>query len=234
MDCSARRWWVLGRKSGPSVIGSAHDSPTSPSRRLPPHNFFPTGQRLRVFPFVLLSGPSPSDDATFPTPGSSSGEGSCELASRARLFKEYKEVQREKSADPDIQLICDDSNIFKWTALIKGPSETPFEGGVFQLAFSIPEQYPLLPPQVRFLTKIFHPNVHFKTGEICLDILKNAWSPAWTLQSVCRAIIALMAHPEPDSPLNCDSGNLLRSGDIRGYQSMARMYTRLAAMAKKG
>ncbi|KAL2555530.1 protein PEROXIN-4 [Forsythia ovata] len=155
-------------------------------------------------------------------------------ASRARLFKEYKEVQREKVADPDIQLVCDDSNIFKWTALIKGPSETPFDGGVFQLAFSVPEQYPLQPPQVRFLTKIFHPNVHFKTGEICLDILKNAWSPAWTLQSVCRAIIALMAHPEPDSPLNCDSGNLLRSGDIRGYQSMAKMYTRLAAMPKKG
>ncbi|KAF9681125.1 hypothetical protein SADUNF_Sadunf06G0193000 [Salix dunnii] len=235
-------------------------------------------------------------------------------ASRARLLKEYKEVQREKVADPDIQLVCDDSNIFKWTALIKGPSETPFEGGVFQLAFSVPEQYPLQPPQVRFLTKIFHPNVHFKTGEICLDILKNAWSPAWTLQSVCRAIIALMAHPEPDSPLNCDSEigensvssylwdgkteskilrqflikgperlgislrqypplffakaclsyfaipisivasigglellqlrmqgsemnwhcNLLRSGDVRGYQSMARMYTRLAASPKKG
>ncbi|XP_031495747.1 protein PEROXIN-4 [Nymphaea colorata] len=163
------------------------------------------------------------------------GQGASDMqASRARLFKEYKEVQKEKSADSDIQLICDDSNIFKWTALIKGPSETPYEGGVFQLAFSVPEQYPLLPPQVRFLTKIFHPNVHFKTGEICLDILKNAWSPAWTLQSVCRAIIALMAHPEPDSPLNCDSGNLLRSGDYRGYYSMARMYTKLAAMSKKG
>uniref|UniRef100_A0A803N2U3 E2 ubiquitin-conjugating enzyme n=1 Tax=Chenopodium quinoa TaxID=63459 RepID=A0A803N2U3_CHEQI len=159
---------------------------------------------------------------------------SSRLASRARLFKEYKEVQREKTADPDITLVCDDTNIFKWTALIKGPSETPYEGGVFQLAFAVPEQYPLQPPQVRFLTKIFHPNVHFKTGEICLDILKNAWSPAWTLQSVCRAIIALMAHPEADSPLNCDSGNLLRSGDLRGFQSMAKMYTRLAAMPKKG
>nr|VDC58641.1 unnamed protein product [Brassica rapa] len=153
----------------------------------------------------------------------------------SRLFKEYKEVQREKVADPDIQLVCDETNIFKWTALIKGPSETPYEGGVFQLAFAVPENYPLQPPQVRFLTKIFHPNVHFKTGEICLDILKNAWSPAWTLQSVCRAIIALMAHPEADSPLNCDSGrNLLRSGDVRGFNSMARMYTRLAAMPKKG
>ncbi|KAL2931033.1 Protein PEROXIN-4 [Bienertia sinuspersici] len=90
-------------------------------------------------------------------------------ASRARLFKEYKEVQREKSADPDIQLVCDDSNIFKWTALIKGPSETPYEGGVFQLAFAVPEQYPLQPPQVRFLTKIFHPNVHFKVMGLFLS-----------------------------------------------------------------
>lgn len=50
----------------------------------------------------------------------------------------------------------------------QGPSETPFEGGVFQLAFSVPEQYPLQPPQVRFLTKIFHPNVHFKVGQVPL------------------------------------------------------------------
>ncbi|XP_024527629.1 protein PEROXIN-4-like [Selaginella moellendorffii] len=152
------------------------------------------------------------------------------MSNRARLFKEYREVQKDRNADSDIQLVCDDTNIHRWTAHIKGPAETPYHEGVFQLAISVPDNYPLLPPLVRFVTKIFHPNVHFKTGEICLDILKTAWSPAWTLQSVCRAVIALMAHPEADSPLNCDCGNLLRSGDVRGYRSMARMYTRLAAL----
>ncbi|KAI7996012.1 Protein PEROXIN-4 [Camellia lanceoleosa] len=152
-------------------------------------------------------------------------------------FSRNKEVQREKAADPDIQLARDDSNIFKWTALIKGPSEAPLEGGVFQLAFSVPEQYPLQPPQVWFLTKIFHPNVHFK---ICLDVLKNAWSPAWTLQSVCRATIALMAHPEPDSPLNCDSAlapiKLLfacDSGEVVARQSSALwQYLRIPVYGK--
>ena len=65
-----------------------------------------------------------------------------------------------------------------------------------------------------------------QSGEICLDILKTAWSPAWTLSSVCQAVQALMADAAPDSPLNCDAGNLLRGRDLRGYNSLARMYTR--------
>lgn len=62
----------------------------------------------------------------------------------------------EKSGNCVVSLIDFVSSCYQ------GPSETPYEGGVFQLAFSVPEQYPLQPPQVRFLTKIFHPNVHFK------------------------------------------------------------------------
>ena len=77
--------------------------------------------------------------------------------------------------------------------------------------------------------RIFHPNIHFKTGEVCLDILKQQWSPVWTLSSVCRAILALLAHPEASSPLNCDAGNLLRAQDFRGYKSLAKMYTRMNA-----
>jgi len=150
-------------------------------------------------------------------------------ASRARLFKELKESKKESNKDSDIQLTCDENNIYHWVAKIQGPEESPYRGGTFKLNILVPENYPLTPPQVRFITKFFHPNVHFKTGEICLDILKTQWSPAWTLQSLCRAVIALMNHPEADSPLNCDAGNLLRAGDVRGFGCMARMYTKLYA-----
>ena len=74
------------------------------------------------------------------------------------------------------------------------------------------------------VTKCFHPNVHWATGEICLDILKKEWSPAWSIQSACRAIVALLQAPAPDSPLNCDAGNMLRAEDHRAFRSVVRMY----------
>lgn len=156
------------------------------------------------------------------------------MSSRSRLLKEIKEAARD--ADPTIRLAPDGENLLRWSATLKGPEDTPFETGTFVVRFSLPESYPLAPPRAAFETKIFHPNVHWKTGEICLDILKDAWSPAWTLHSVCRAVLALLCNPEPDSPLNCDAGNMLRARDDIAYWSTARMYTRReaggSAMAK--
>lgn len=148
-------------------------------------------------------------------------------------MKEYREQQKEaKNPDADVQLAPVDGNLNNWHAVISGPVDTPFEGGRFELDIVVPSSYPLTPPAIRFSTKLFHPNVHPKTGEICLDILKNAWSPAWTLQSTCRAIIILLSDAEPESPLNCDAGNLLRAQDFRGFRSVAKMYTQLYAMGK--
>jgi peroxin-4 len=93
------------------------------------------------------------------------------------------------------------------------------------LILQIGPDYPLTPPSVVFKTRIFHPNVDFKTGEVCLDVLKSDWSPAWGIATVCRAIVALLDSPNPDSPLNCDAGNMLRNNDIIGFNSLARMYT---------
>eukprot|EP01004_Peranema_trichophorum_P010852 NODE_9683_length_572_cov_41.906459_g9046_i0.p1 GENE.NODE_9683_length_572_cov_41.906459_g9046_i0~~NODE_9683_length_572_cov_41.906459_g9046_i0.p1 ORF type:complete len:175 (-),score=44.64 NODE_9683_length_572_cov_41.906459_g9046_i0:46-510(-) len=153
------------------------------------------------------------------------------MSSSNRLMKEYKDAQQ--STEDDIKLAPEGENLFNWKAIIKGPAETPFEGGVFRLSLKISKEYPMVAPTVTFRTKVFHPNVLFSTGEICLDILKTSWSPAWTLQSVCRAVLSLMSHPEPSSPLNCDAGNLLRCGDERGFRSLARMYTIMEATPDK-
>ena len=146
------------------------------------------------------------------------------MAAAKRLRKELQNLERSKP-DPDIYLIPDSENILKWTALLRGPSETPYEGGIFQLAIDCGRDYPLAPPSITFATKVFHPNVHFRTGDVCLDILKKEWSPAWGIQAACRAILALLSDPDADSPLNCDAGNMIRGGDMMAYNCTARMYT---------
>ncbi|KAF7459100.1 Ubiquitin-conjugating enzyme family protein [Cryptosporidium felis] len=93
------------------------------------------------------------------------------------------------------------------------------------LAIFIPLQYPMLPPSIKFITPIFHPNVNFLTGEVCIDVIKDNWTPAWTIHAVCRAVLSILCDPNPDSPLNCDAGNILRWGDVKCFNNMARMYS---------
>eukprot|EP01071_Lankesteria_metandrocarpae_P006052 Lankesteria_metandrocarpae@DN4225_c0_g1_i1.p1 len=146
-----------------------------------------------------------------------------------RLLYELKEAEEALRGGGDggdfIDLKPCGDDLYNWTAKIKGVENTPYEEGTFTLKITCAPRYPFVPPAVTFVTPIFHPNVNFTTGEICLDVLTAAWSPAWSLLMVCRAINALMSDPNADSPLNCDAGNLVRNGDVRGYESMARMYT---------
>ena len=59
----------------------------------------------------------------------------------------------------------------------------------------------MVAPKVRFLTKIYHPNVD-KVGRICLDILKDKWSPALQIRTVLLSLQALLSSPNPDDPLD--------------------------------
>ena len=139
----------------------------------------------------------------------------------------------DATCDAECRLrICGD-NFLQWKGYIRPGKGSVYEGGEFELLISIPEQYPIKPPVIRFNTKICHPNIHFKSGEICLDILSTAWSPVWTLQSCLMAISVLLETPDVGSPLNCDAGNLIREGDEAGYRSLAGMYTQLYAMGRE-
>ncbi|KAJ2349054.1 E2 ubiquitin-protein ligase peroxin 4 [Coemansia erecta] len=146
-----------------------------------------------------------------------------------RLLKELSDARRGLGDELVSLAPASDDNLLLWTAVLRGPSDTPYRGGLFHLRIDIPEQYPIKPPALTFVTPVCHPNVHFETGEICLDILKTQWSPAWTLSSTCLAIHVLLANPEPASPLNCDAANLLRCGDSVGYHSLVAMYTQMFA-----
>lgn len=123
------------------------------------------------------------------------------------------------------------TDLFTWLAVLRGPKDTPYEGGFYRLILRVPKDYPMVPPSASFITKVFHPNVEFTTGNVCLDILKTKWSPAWTLSSVCLAVLNLLAEPASDSPYNCDAGNLVRARDVEGYTSVVKMYAILYAGA---
>jgi peroxin-4 len=111
--------------------------------------------------------------------------------SRSRLTKELVEVSKAKDKDILLQLEGDD--LHKWIGYIKGPPDSAYKEGWFKLKFDVGANYPQNPPKVKFITRVYHPNVHFETGEICLEVLKPGhWTAQWTLESVTRAIVSLL------------------------------------------
>lgn len=117
-----------------------------------------------------------------------------------------------------------DDDLYLWSSVLRGPAGTAYSAGLWSLEIKIPEIYPMAPPVVKFVTRICHPNVHFQSGEICLDLLKGSWSPAYTITSTLEAVQNLLAYPEVDSPLNVDIARVLKEGDVLGGESLVRFW----------
>ena len=120
------------------------------------------------------------------------------------------------------------TDIFSWKATIMGPSESPYQGGIFFLDIKFPIDYPFKPPKVRFTTKVFHPNIS-TDGAICLDILKDAWSPALTISKVLLSISSLLTDPNPNDPLVGDIARIYIQ-DRTLYNQTAKQWTQKYAM----
>lgn len=139
-----------------------------------------------------------------------------------------KETQR-LIAEPveGISAAPTEENMRYFNVVIVGPSSSPYEGGVFKLELFLPEDYPMAAPKVRFLTRIYHPNVD-KLGRICLDILKDKWSPALQIRTVLLSIQALMSAPNPDDPLDENVAKIWKTDEATAMET-AKEWTRLYA-----
>jgi ubiquitin-conjugating enzyme E2 D/E len=138
-----------------------------------------------------------------------------------RITKELDNLTKDPPANCSAGPVGDD--IFHWQATLMGPGESPFEGGVFFLDINFPTDYPYKPPRVTFSTKIYHPNIN-SSGGICLDILKDQWSPALTISKVLISICSLLDDPNPDDPLVPSIAELYKR-DRAEYFLKAKTYT---------
>lgn len=98
-----------------------------------------------------------------------------------RIQRELQELGRDPPANCSAGPVGDD--LFHWQATIMGPDDSPYSGGVYFLDIHFPADYPFKPPKVSFTTRIYHCNIN-SNGGICLDILKEQWSPALTISKV--------------------------------------------------
>ncbi|KAK5109436.1 hypothetical protein LTR62_006995 [Meristemomyces frigidus] len=131
-----------------------------------------------------------------------------------RLQKEIADIIKDKHSGitvtaPDGSTEISDFTRFK--GLFRGPPDTPYEGGVYAVDIRITPEYPFKPPEMRFITKIWHPNVSSQTGAICLDTLGTAWSPVLTLKSALISLQSLLSSPEPKDPQDAEVASMLIS-----------------------
>ena len=146
--------------------------------------------------------------------------------SYARLVKEYRDFKM--CGIPGCHMIRVNDDVHHIYALLVGPKNTPYEGGIFHLDIRFPNEYPFRPPRVKFLTKIYHPNIT-NSGFIDLDILKGNWPPSYTTKKLLISILSFLSDPNPSR--HCTSSNRTRQiaklykKDREAYDSNARAYT---------
>lgn len=145
-----------------------------------------------------------------------------------RILVETRNLSREPP--PGISATPDENNCRYFHVIMAGPNGSPYEGGLFKLELFLPENYPLYPPSVRFLTKIYHPNID-KLGRICLDILKDQWSPALQIRTVLLSIQALLGSPNPDDPLANDVANMWKNNETEAILK-AKEWTQIYAIGE--
>lgn len=144
---------------------------------------------------------------------------------KKRILKELSMLGENPPMNCTASPIGDD--LFKWQAVIMGPSDSPYANGVFFLNIEFPKDYPFKPPKIVFKTRIYHPNINPNSGAICLDILKDGggWVPSLTIEKVLLSICSLFTDANPDDPLVPDVARQYKSNKEE-FNQTAQEWTR--------
>lgn len=142
-----------------------------------------------------------------------------------RIKKELDELNLCPPTNCSAGPVGDD--LYKWQATIMGPEGSPYHGGIFFLKIEFPTDYPFKPPRINFSTPIYHCNIN-SNGSICLDILKDQWSPALTISKLLLSICSLMDDPNPNDPLVPEIADLLRKNKPLHDENAREMTLRYA------
>jgi len=123
----------------------------------------------------------------------------------SRLRKELDDIQKNPSAELSVGPSGED--MFRWEGILNGPPDSPYAGGAFKFTIEFPREYPMKPPKVKFVTRVYHPNIS-DTGHICVDILNHNWTSVYTVSQIMLSISSLLTDPNPSSALNVQSARL--------------------------
>ena len=140
---------------------------------------------------------------------------------KKRLLTDFKRInQSQDNEDEGVLATPHEDDIMIWDCIIFGPENSVWENGVFKLEMKFTEEYPNKPPHVLMKTKVFHPNFYFN-GEICIDILKDQWSPIYDIKSILTSIQSLLTDPNPLSPANVEAAKLYND-NIQEYNKKVK------------
>ncbi|CAH1400142.1 unnamed protein product [Nezara viridula] len=154
------------------------------------------------------------------------------------LASEYKSLVEEPVEGFQVGLAQEDC-LFEWQVAIFGPPETLYQGGYFKARMKFPQDYPYSPPTMKFLTKVWHPNV-YENGDLCISILHppiddpqsgelpcERWNPTQTVRTILLSVISLLNEPNTFSPANVDASVMYRrwkesNGQDKEYEEIIR------------
>ncbi|KAF8319743.1 hypothetical protein DL93DRAFT_2074729 [Clavulina sp. PMI_390] len=151
----------------------------------------------------------------------------------ARLRRVNKEISDcKKDVQSKITVDMVDQSPYHLIGTFPGPVDTPYEGGTYEVDITIPDSYPFQPVKMKFITKVYHPNISSASGAICLDILKDAWSPVLTLKSTMISLQSLLCSPEPSDPQDAEVAKHYMSSR-ESFEQTARYWAQIYAGAPK-